>query len=103
MTTMSETKREGASIRCGDTVLHRPSGEKWVVAAADPERDEIMWCGWPEGVAKLSDCELIDRAPPVKSADLHARLTGTRRAMADRVYGPLPVRAPEHIGGEATR
>lgn len=45
--------------RCGDTVLHKPSGEKWLVAYADPARDELSWSGWPEGYAKLSDCELI--------------------------------------------
>jgi hypothetical protein len=99
--TMPETKEGDAPIRCGDVVLHRPSGEEWIVAAADPESDALMWCGWPEGVAKLSDCELLRRASPEKSAELHAQLTGTRRAMADRVYGRVPVCAPApqaHIG-----
>ncbi len=45
--------------RCGDTVLHRPSGEEWHVAYADPETDNIAWAGWPNGLARLSDCELI--------------------------------------------
>ena len=47
--------------RCGDHVLHRPTGEEWVVAYADAERDELAWCGWPEGHAKLSDCTLVMR------------------------------------------
>ena len=45
--------------RCGDTVQHHPTGEEWLVAYADPARDEIAWCGWPPGVAKLSDAEKI--------------------------------------------
>lgn len=44
-------------IRTGDTVLHRPTGERWLVACV---RDgDLSWCGWPEGYAKLSDCELV--------------------------------------------
>lgn len=47
--------------RCGDHVHHAPSGEDWVVAYADAERDELAWTGWPEGYAKLSDCTTIER------------------------------------------
>lgn len=47
--------------RCGDTVLHKPSGETWTVAYTDAARDELAWCGWPEGWAKLSDCEITNR------------------------------------------
>jgi hypothetical protein len=75
-------------INCGDHVLHRPSGEEWVVAAADHTNDQLMWCGWPEGCAKISDCRVIRRAAPWEAAMLHAQLSGARRAMADRVYGP---------------
>lgn len=46
-------------IKPGDVVLHKPSGERWVVAYADYERDELSWFGWPEGYAKLSSCELV--------------------------------------------
>ena len=73
------------SFKCGDVVLHRPTGEKWLIAAAD--ENDVMWCGWPEGRARTSDCELIEQATPDNSADLHSRLTGARRAFADRVYG----------------
>ena len=47
--------------RCGDYVLHRPSGEEWVVAYADPVIDLLAWAGWPNGTAKLSDCEVTKR------------------------------------------
>lgn len=76
-----------APIQCGDWVLHRPSGETWVVAAADHERDDLMWCGWPEGMARVSDCDVIKRAAPEWSRKLHLELSGARRRMADRVYG----------------
>jgi hypothetical protein len=45
--------------RCGDHVRHRPSGEEWVVAFAEPDRNEIAWAGWPDGRADLSDCDVI--------------------------------------------
>lgn len=45
--------------RCGDHVLHRPSGEKWVVAWA--EDDRLAPTGWPNGVARLADCEILHR------------------------------------------
>ena len=46
------------SIRTGDTVLHRPSGEKWMVAYV--EGDFLAWRGWPDGEARLSDCDLVE-------------------------------------------
>lgn len=45
--------------RAGDRVLHKPSGETWVVAYVDG--DYLAWCGWPEGEAKVSDCTLVKR------------------------------------------
>ncbi len=79
----------GDRINCGDHVLHRPSGEKMVVAAADHGEDMLMWCGWPEGSAKISDCDVVMHATPEFSAYLHSKLSGARREMADRVYGRL--------------
>ena len=54
--------------RAGDHVLHRPSGETWVLAYVDG--DHLAWCGWPAGEAKISDCELVRRA----TDDEHTRL-----------------------------
>ena len=48
------------TIKPGDIVHHKPSGEDWVVAYMDVERNEIAWFGWPPGFAKLSDCELLE-------------------------------------------
>jgi hypothetical protein len=47
-------------IDTGDTVLHKPSGETWTVAYV--RGDHLSWCGWPEGIAILSDCELVKAA-----------------------------------------
>jgi len=46
-------------MRTGDTVLHRPSGERWMVACAHEDRDQVYWMGWPPGCAKISDCDLL--------------------------------------------
>ena len=49
-------------IDTGDSVLHGPTGERWVVAYVDGDR--LAWCGWPPGEAALSDCKLIQKASP---------------------------------------
>lgn len=72
-------------IDTADTVLHRPSGEKWSVAFV--EGDRLYWRGWPEGSANVSDCELLKKATP---EDRHATLvemsksSGCRAAYAQR-------------------
>ncbi len=48
-------------IRPNDTVLHKPSGETWVVCGIDYDKGELIPCGYPfPTLAKLSDCELIE-------------------------------------------
>jgi hypothetical protein len=51
-------------MRAGDVVFHRPSGERWLLAWA--ERGEVSACGWPEPIAKESDCELVKAASDVE-------------------------------------
>lgn len=76
-------------IDTGDHVLHRPTGEKWVVAFV--EGDVLFWCGWPEGCAALTDCELVRKASPEQRRALLIDMQGTqglrgayaRRALAD--------------------
>ena len=49
-------------IMAGDTVLHRPSGETWVVCGVDREKGRLIPCGYPfPSVARLEDCELLER------------------------------------------
>lgn len=47
-------------IDTGDGVLHRPSGETWVVAYVN--NGHLAWCGWPHGMAPVADCELVSEA-----------------------------------------
>ena len=49
------------NLRCGDTVKHRPSGETWEVAYADYASGYLSPSGWPEGLAKIAECELEER------------------------------------------
>jgi hypothetical protein len=48
------------NIETADTVKHRPTGEEWIVAYV--EGDRLCACGWPETLAKLSDCTLTEKA-----------------------------------------
>lgn len=48
-------------IRPNDVVLHKPSGEKWVVAGVNTQTGELVPMGYPfPSIAKLSDCELLE-------------------------------------------
>lgn len=49
-------------IDTGDTVFHAPSGETWKVACV--QGDRLSWTGWPEGMANLADCTLVEKATP---------------------------------------
>jgi len=55
-------------IETGDTVKHIPTGETWIVACV--EGNDLSWCGWPEGMARLSDCELVEKATVQRRQEL---------------------------------
>lgn len=77
------------SIRCGDHVHHTPTGEDWVVAWADPETDDLAWCGWPNGIARLSDCTRIKQATAYEHMSTLRgvlRCGDSRSAAAARLY-----------------
>lgn len=64
----------------GDVILHKPSGEKWVVAFVT--EDMLCCCGWPKSYAKLSDCELVTPATAEERERLlwdMARISGEDR------------------------
>ena len=72
-------------IDTGDTVLHEPSQEIWVIAYADYKTDKLSWLGWPQdGEANISDCKLIEKATPEKRDrlfyDITEQLSGNSRA-----------------------
>lgn len=82
----------GPPPRCGDVVYHRPSGERWLVAWADPATDDLAWTGWPDGLARLSDCEIVRRCTDEQHAsavDRWRQASGgdSRRARVLRMYG----------------
>jgi len=75
------------AIKTGDTVRHIPSGETWVVAYVRPETNDLAWLGWPEGLARLSDCELVKSCSEEESLrwlrDM-AKSKGARQHHAER-------------------
>ena len=79
-------------IRCGDHVLHEPSGETWVVAYV--RGDRLAWCGWPEGETTLAKCRLIKACTDEENADLLYEIAhsqnSTRTAMAKADFAALP-------------
>lgn len=51
------------TIDTRDHVLHKPTGESWLVAFVAGER--LFACGWPPGSVPVSDCQLekkVDQA-----------------------------------------
>lgn len=78
------------AFRAGDVVKHRPSGEEWVLAC-DEESTGYVWpAGWPESLAKASECELIEPASNAERDDMLARVsesTGMRAHLAKRQRG----------------
>ena len=48
-------------IKPNDIVLHKPSGEKWVVAGVNAYDGKLIPKGYPfPSIANISDCELIE-------------------------------------------
>ena len=49
-------------IRPNDVVLHKPSGEKWVVAGVHYDGKTLIPKGYPfPSIADTADCELLER------------------------------------------
>ena len=77
--------------RCGDVVLHKPSGEEWLVAWA--EGNDIAWCGWPNGLARVSDCEITKKATDAEHLKIVRDVINcgdSRAARCARLYGVAP-------------
>jgi len=45
-----------------DVIRHTPSGETWTVAAPSPDGKYILCCGWPETMAPVKDCVMMEPA-----------------------------------------
>lgn len=49
-------------IKPNDVVLHKPSGEKWVVAGVNYGEGRLIPKGYPfPSLANIADCELLER------------------------------------------
>lgn len=59
-----------SNVRAGDSVVHGPSGETWLVAAMSPDGTELVCCGWPETVAKVADCTLAKACGDAEHAEM---------------------------------
>lgn len=64
-------------IETGDTVYHKPSRETWLVAVV--WQNELMPMGWPESIAKVTDCQLVDKGDPDNRLGTLRRLLLMRR------------------------
>ena len=48
-------------IRPNDVVLHKPTGEKWVVAGVHYDGKTLVPMGYPfPSIADVADCELVE-------------------------------------------
>lgn len=91
---MTQDEDKIVAIKTGDIVLHKPSGERWLVAYA--ENGYVCACGWPETLARESDCQLLERASEEKRIGLLHEIANkpgmdSRREYARRVLGILAV------------
>ena len=64
-----------AEIDTGDIVLHRPTGENWVVARVDGNK--LAWLGWPPGWGDLADCVLVKKA---SNGERHSHLASLAKS-----------------------
>lgn len=59
---------ETTAIDTADHVLHRPSGETWLVAYV--RGDRLSACGWPDTMAAIADCDLVKKASQAERLEL---------------------------------
>jgi hypothetical protein len=71
-------------MKAGDAIRHIPTGETWTVAAISPDGSELVCCGWPESIAKVTDCELVESCKP---ADHEQTLRAVISSCGDQLRG----------------
>lgn len=87
-------------FRAGDDVAHGPTGETWVLAC-DQDGDSVVCAGWPETIAKVSDCTLVRAASDAERIEMLTRVAKScagqyrgslaRRQLEDAQRDPNPV------------
>ena len=82
--------RPDPKFRAGDIVKHGPSGEEWQLGAVGMWAgvEEVVPLGWPAGIAKASDCTLVDAVGDEEHAAIVRRCLGLRGD-----HGEIDVRA----------
>lgn len=75
-------------IRTGDTVLHQPTGETWVVAWCAGE--ELAPCGWPLCYAKREHCSLLKKASDEDHRNMVLRVGNCSDSRARKVRALYP-------------
>lgn len=67
------------TFRIADRVLHKPSGQTWIVAYADHfYNHEMMALGWPDLAAlNIDDCELVELASLEECVRMLDRFAGS--------------------------
>lgn len=57
-------------IEAGDSIIHKPTGETWFCLGVNRDRDQVCAGGWPPTMAKLSDCELVEKGKGLKESEV---------------------------------
>lgn len=79
----------------GDVVHHKPTGETWTVAYVKDEY--LSWCGWPEGQARVVDCELMEAATPEKRHGLLLAMAAMEGSDSRKTYAIHRLRNAESV------
>jgi hypothetical protein len=85
-------------IDTADHVLHKPSGESWVVAYV--KGDRLAWCGWPQGEALLADCTLTRKASAEERDKLLQEMAASGANDARVSYARNRLAAAQKGGGD---
>lgn len=88
-------------MKAGDTVTDAITGETWVLAYYDDERDEAAWSGWPEGYVERARERLtvVEECTPAEEYGVllvWARMVGSdvRTRAARRLLERMAAAAP---------
>lgn len=68
----------------GDVVLHKPSGEHWVIAYVEGE--QVCCCGWPKTYAPVRDCNLVKIATSEERLELLRKMADMAAPDTRRTY-----------------
>lgn len=70
-------------ITTADHVLHKPSGETWVVAYV--KDGWLVACGWPKTRVPVQDCSLVYKATDIEYSQLLYQLARSKNTLDTRV------------------